>query len=132
MLDNKKIRVMTKLALYEQKSKEDIRMSNYYKTDYVRLQLIKSIISITVGYLLLLFMISFFQAEHLLSKAAGLNYPRLVQYIIGLYLIILTVYVAASFFIYSYKYDASRKNLSKYYKLLQELNHIYRDEQIDE
>jgi hypothetical protein len=132
MLDNKKIRVMTKLAICEQKSSEDIRMSMYYKTDYVRLQLMKTIISVTVGYILLLFIIGFFQAEFLLGKTFDIDFIRLGQYIVGFYIIILTVYIAASFFVYSYKYDKSRKKLSKYYKLLQELNHIYREEQIDE
>lgn len=132
MLDNSKIRVMTKLALYEQKSNENIRMSKYYKTDYVRLQLIKTILSVTVGYGLLVGMICFFKAEYLLNKAVDINYIRLGQFVVGLYIIILALYVGASFFVYSYKYDKSRKSLSKYYKLLQELNHIYRDEQIDE
>lgn len=132
MLDNKKIRIMTKLALYEQKSNENINMSKYFKSDYVRLQMIKSFISVTIGYLLLLFLISFFQAEFLLDQAGQLNYIRVGQYILGLYIIIITIYMATSFFVYSYKYDNSRKSLTKYYKLLQELNHIYQDETIDE
>lgn len=132
MLDNKKIRVMTKLAICEQKSREDIKMNMYYKTDYVRLQLMKTIISITIGYMLLLFIVVFFQAEYLLGTNLDFDYMRFGQYIVGIYIIILTLYVAASFFVYSYKYDRSRKKLSKYYKLLQELNHIYREEQIDD
>ncbi|MDF2593610.1 MAG: hypothetical protein K0S75_3076, partial [Clostridia bacterium] len=42
MLNTNKVRLMTKLALYETKEgKEDIRLSKYYKTDYVRYQVIK-------------------------------------------------------------------------------------------
>jgi hypothetical protein len=51
MLDYKKIRLMTKLAVYEKKDgKEDIHLSKYYKTDYVRYQVLKAIITSTIGY----------------------------------------------------------------------------------
>ena len=49
MLNNRKIRIMTKLATYEEKEgKEDIKLSKYYKTDFVRLNILKTIMSIMI------------------------------------------------------------------------------------
>lgn len=130
MLNNKKIRVMTKLALYEKKEgKEDIKMSKYYKTDYVRFEMLKTIVSITIGYALILLLIGVYKAEYIISKAVTLNFVRIGQYILGFYLVILTIYVISSIIGYSIKYDRSRKTLGKYYKALKKLLHICNEEE---
>ena len=42
MLDEKKIRLMTELAKYEKKhGKEDLRISRYYRSDYLGLALLR-------------------------------------------------------------------------------------------
>ncbi|MDF2586417.1 MAG: hypothetical protein K0S41_258 [Anaerocolumna sp.] len=129
MLNNRKIRIMTKLALYEEnEGKEEIKMGKFYKTDYVRFQLLKSIVSVTVGYILILLMIGMYKAEYLISKAVSLDFVRLGQYILGFYIMLITIYVTGSLIGYSIKYDKSRKHLSKYYKTLKKLNNIYHDE----
>ncbi len=132
MLNNKKIRIMTKLALYEQnEGKEDIRMGKYYKTDYVRLQVLKTVVSVTVGYLLVLLLIGMYRAEYIISKLVSFDFVRIGQYILGVYIIIMAVYVAGSIIGYSLKYDNSRKNLAKYYKSLKKLSSFYRDEKLN-
>ncbi len=129
MLNNKKIRIMTKLALYEQKEgKEDIKMSKYYKTDYVRLQVLKTVVSVTMGYILILLMIGMYRAEYIISKLVTFDFVRIGQYVLGLYIMIMAVFVTGSIIGYSLKYDYSRKNLSKYYKSLKKLSSFYREE----
>lgn len=130
MLNNKKIRVMTKLALYEKKEgKEDIRLSKYYKNDYVRLEILKTIVNVTVGYALILLMIGIYKAEYIISKAVSLDFIRIGQYILGFYIIIMSIYVIGSIIGYSIKYDKSRKTLSKYFKSLKRLSSIYKEEE---
>jgi hypothetical protein len=129
MLNNKKIRIMTKLALFEQRDgKEDIRMGKYYKTDYVRLQILKTIVSVTVGYLLILMLIGMYKAEYIISNLVTFNFIRIGQYILGFYIMLMTIFIAGSIIGYSLKYDKSRKNLSKYYKSLKKLSSFYQDE----
>lgn len=129
MLNNRKIRIMTKLALFEQtEGKEDLSMSKYYKTDYVRLNVLKTVVSVTIGYLLILLMIGMYESEYIISKAVTLDFVRIGRYILGFYIMIMTVYVTGSIIGYSIKYDKSRKNLSKYYNSLKKLSKIYSDE----
>ncbi|HHT57562.1 hypothetical protein [Herbinix luporum] len=128
MLNFKKIRLMTKLAVYENKEgKEDIYLSKYYKQDYVRLQVIKSIISATIGYILIITMIGFYRMEHLIKKAVSLQYKTIGGYILGFYIIIITIYGLGSYLGYSMKYDASRKKLARYFKLLKRMEKIYKE-----
>jgi hypothetical protein len=129
MLNNNKIRLMTKLALYESKEgKEDIRLSKYYKTDYVRFQVIKSIISATLGYALILLLIFLYQFENIIRNAVSMDYKSVGMNILGIYIIFIAIYGLGSLLGYSIKYDASRKKLGRYYKLLKSLNKIYNDE----
>lgn len=129
MLNNRKIRLMMKLAVYENKDgKEDIHLSKYYKTDYVRYQVIKSILSATIGYLLILLLVALYEMEEIIKNAVNLDYKTIGTYILGFYIITVTVYGLGSFVGFSMKYDASRKKLSRYFKLLKRLNKIYKEE----
>ncbi len=129
MLNTNKVRLMTKLALYETKEgKEDIRLSKYYKTDYVRYQVLKSIVCATFGYALILLLIFIYKSENIIKDAVTLNYKMIGTYILGIYIIIIAIYGFGALVGYSIKYDLSRKKLSRYYKLLKRLNKIYNEE----
>ena len=129
MLNTDKIRLMTKLALYETKEgKEDIRLSKYYKTDYVRYQVIKSILCATFGYALILLLIFIYKTEYIVSNAVTMDYKAIGAYILGIYIIIAAIYGLGASVGYAIKYDVSRKKLSRYYKFLKRLNKIYNEE----
>lgn len=128
LLDNDKIQIMTKLAIYEEKEgKEDIRLSKYYRTDYIRYHLLKTIISVTTGYLLILAMITIYHLEYLIKMAVVLNYKGLFSKILGGYIAILVIYGFATYIGYSIRFTASRKKLKKYYNNLKRLRRIYKE-----
>lgn len=132
MLNYKKIRLMTKLAVYEKKDgKEDIYLSKYYKTDYVRLQVIKSIITTTIGYLLIIALIVFYRMEYLIKNAVTLDYKLLGTYVLGFYIMTITIFGLGALILYSMKYDASRKKLSRYFRLLKRLEKVYNESSHD-
>lgn len=129
MLNNDRIRLMTKLALYESsEGKEDIRLSKYYKTDFVRYQIIKSIICATIGYALILVLVILYKSEYIIANAVTLDYKSIGTYILGIYIMIVSVYGLGSAVCYSILYDKSRKKLGRYFKLLHRLNKMYNDE----
>ncbi len=129
MLNNRKIRLMSRLAWYEKKEgKGDIKLSTYYKTDYVRLNILKTVIAVTFGYLMILAMITLYQSEYLIANAVNLNYKQIGMTILGIYLVILIVYIVCSAIGYAFYYDSSRKKLAKYFRMLRRLRMIYREE----
>lgn len=128
MLNNKKIRSMMKLAIYEQKEgKEDIKMSKYYKSDYVRYNLIKTLIAVTVAYLLVLLMIGVYYSEFLIAEAVNLNYKAIGVKALAGYILIVTAYSVGSIFGYNLKYEKSRGRLARYYKRLRGLSRQYKE-----
>ncbi len=126
MLNDRKIRLMTKLALYERKEgKEDIKLSKYYRTDYVRLQVLKTVVAVTFSYILILLLIAIYKLEYLIDQAVVLDYAGIGKMILGIYIVVLTAFVLAVLVGYSIKYRKSRKKLSKYFRMLKRLKHIY-------
>lgn len=129
MLNERKIRLMTKLAVFEEKEgKEDIKLVKYYKNDFVRYQLIKTMLSVTLGYALILIMIAFYKIEFLITKMIELDYIAIGKTVLGVYVILLTVYVLISLIGYSLKFESSRKKINQYMKNLKMLRKFYREE----
>ena len=51
MLNEEKIKIMNKLAMYEQgEGKKYLQVSKYYRSDYIGLALIKNLFLVTIGY----------------------------------------------------------------------------------
>lgn len=129
MLNNRKIRLMTKLAIYETKEgKDDIKLGKYYRLDYVRFQLLKTIIAVTVGYLIVVLMLAMYRAEYLIAEAVKLDYATIGKNLLGIYIVVELVFVVATVIGYTLKYNISRKKLAKYYKMLKKLRSMYGEE----
>ena len=130
MVNMRKVRLMTKLAIYEKKEgKEDIKLGKYFQRDYVRLKGLHNIVAVTIGYLLVLGMIIAYQMEYLIREAVNLDYIGMGKTILGGYIIVVTVYVMASTVGYSLYYSYSRKKLAKYFRMLRLLRSIYREDE---
>ncbi|MBR3537473.1 MAG: hypothetical protein IKN79_00175, partial [Eubacterium sp.] len=50
MPDEEKIRLMTRITMYEKQHEDDIVLSHYYREDYVRYGCIRTIIVATITY----------------------------------------------------------------------------------
>ena len=74
MIDPKKVRLMTKLAVYEEgPGKKDLKINCYSKRTYVNIKQLESIIAITVAYLLGLGLYCFGIYTDIISQ--GLKFP---------------------------------------------------------
>ena len=90
MLNNQKIKKMHKLAVYESGvGKEDFAVSNYYRSDYIGLALIKNFFLTTIGYGILLMIYLGYKSEYLMANIHKMNLVLFAVKIIGIYVIIL-------------------------------------------
>lgn len=128
MINNEKVSLMTKLAIYEEKNSEDIKLSKYYKSDYIRHNVLKTIISVSFAYVCVLILILFYNLEEVLAKAFELNYTMLGIEIFVSYFVLIVIFTLISFMIYSEKINRSRKSLMKYHRGLKQLIRIYDEE----
>lgn len=129
MLNEKKIRIMSRLASYEKKAnQEDFKKTKYYKSDYVRYHLLKTIVSVTIGYALILGLLAFYNLEFLIAYTVTLDYKAIIGEALVVYIILLIAYISAAIVMYSFKYDKSHRFVGKYYKMLGVLRKFYNDE----
>lgn len=129
MINNRKVRLMTQLAIYERKEgKEDIELSKYYQSDYARFGVLRTAIAVTFSYVFLVMMVAFYKLEYLIDNALTLDYKAIGWKILGIYIGIMAFYLVFAMLGYSFKYRASHKKLGKYYRMLRKLNDMYREE----
>lgn len=129
MVNKEKTALMTKLALYENiEGKEDIKLGRYYKGDYVRFQVLKTVVAVTIGYLLLVLLVLIYNSEYLIANAVKLDYATMLRAAIGFYAATLTVFIAGAVVGYSLKYTLSRKKLAVYFRMLRRLRIFYKEE----
>lgn len=128
MLDNRKITLMARLALFEKESgKEDFRLARYYRTDYIRFEMLKTFVCTTAAFLLTAGMCAVYKAEYFLKQAADMKYEKFLFLVLAGYLLLLTGTELVTFFLSSHHIKMSRKKLGKYYYNLRTLRKYYKE-----
>ncbi|MBP5249683.1 MAG: hypothetical protein J6Z46_06730 [Lachnospiraceae bacterium] len=129
MINNRKVRLMTRLAIFEEsEGKEDLKLGQYFRRDYIRLQIFKNIIAVTIGFALLVGLYMGYEIEFLVKEAVNIDYFAMAMRFLGLYLVVLLIYVACAVVFSMLHYNASRKKLAKYFRMLRRMRTFYREE----
>ena len=129
-INEEKIKVMTKIAMYEQgECRTYLPISKYYRSDYIGLALIKNFFLVTLGYLLMIAAVAVYFGEYLMDNIHKMNLVAVGIYIIAGYVAVLIFYSVLTYIQYSVKYHKAKKSVRKYYGELTDLSKIYiRDE----
>ena len=133
MLNEDRVILMTKMAAFvDREGKKNNAINSYFRSDYVGLNVLKSVISATVVYAIFLatyvlcnfadVLANIYNTENLLAVGR-----RLLIY----YLLLVGVYSLASYVIYSYRYSKMRKSMKAYYGDLKKLARMYEKDKDD-
>lgn len=129
MLNEEKIKLMTKLALYEQgEGKKALKTTKYFRNDYIAKNIINSILSGIFSYLLLLLVWVLFRVEYYTEKITELNIVLMVIVAAVLFVLYMIFYMTLSYFVFSTRYKSYRKGLSEYNEDLKNLHRMYKVE----
>ena len=129
MLNNDKVVLMSQLAISEKNDSEDIKLGKYYKSDYVRFNLIKTALSVSIAYICFLLLACLYNAEKIVADAMKLNYTKIGMRIFVGYIILLIVFCIFGLVFYSKKYDKAKTKINKFYRKLSLLSKFYKDEE---
>ena len=127
MVNENKIILMTKLASYEaHEGKKYLATGRFFRSDYISLQLLKSLICGTLAFVIVAgmavlddleaFMKNFYQTADMI---------QLVKDIGVIYLITIGIYMLLTYIIAAYRYNRSRQSLKTYYGNLRKLSKYY-------
>lgn len=128
MLDQRKIICMTKLSLFEKgKGKQDLKLAKYEKSDYIRLELLKTVAAVTTALFILTVMFLIYKVEYFLKQAATMQYDKFLLLVLAGYLLVLLISEFVTFFAASSRFRASRKRLGTYDRDLRTLRNYYKE-----
>ncbi len=126
MLNEERIRLMTKMACYEeQEGKKNMSVGSYFRSDYIGLQVIKSVINATIAYILLFGVYVLYDLEMFMEDLYKMDLLAFGRTVAIDYLIFVVVYAVISYGVYAYRYSKARRSLKIYYNSLKKLKFLY-------
>lgn len=130
MISKERVKQMTKLAQYDGRDgRTRKRVETYFRKDYIAMELMKSFLSGTVAFCLLLGMWALYDLEQIIEE---INQSDLMAFVVGLgirYALFMAVYLVVTYIIYNGRYTRGRKELKDYYHRLKQVNGLYQDEE---
>lgn len=129
MLDERKVKLMTKLAFYEQTDgKEDFKISEYYRKDYAGIHVICSVIWITLGYICAAGLMIIAGLDSIMARMSnGLLVTLVLAVVIG-YFVLVIVYAVVSSHVFNKKHKEARHRVKRYNHNLIKLLKMYEKE----
>lgn len=128
MVSEEKVKIMTKLALYEQKEKKSIKASSYYKNDYVGFNMINTSLLVTICYVAILVIVGVCRMDYFMKHITEMDIWGWGRKLIILYIAIVIVYMLLAYIVYSVKYKVMQESNREYTEDLKRLSRIYKRE----
>ena len=115
MVNEKKIRLMTQMAMYEKHDgDQDQRISSYYRNDYRSFNIVITFLWVTLGFIALAVLILIGMLEYLMEH---FELPMIIMvgsaFVVG-YLVLVILFLIASYVFYEGKYQKARKNMKRF------------------
>jgi hypothetical protein len=123
LIDKEKIRLMSKLAIYEKNyGTIDEKINGYYKSDYVYLQNWWARISAAIAGFIIVGMFLLYKIFIEKVDIFDLDY-KLYGIRIGIFILILIVFYSfLSSYVYNKRYEESQKRIKNYLEMLKQLD----------
>lgn len=126
MLSKERVILMTKMASYEEnEGKKNANIGNYFRGDYIAIQVIKSIFSATIAFGIVLALFIFYDFEVFMQDIYKMDLITFAKSILIYYAATVLVYGGISYAVYSYRYTKVKKSLKCYYHNLKKLGSLY-------
>ena len=119
MLNEDKIRWMTKAAAFEERERNaSFKTNRFFWWDYVTVGMVRSLMCITLGAALVLLVWVLMHLEELLTGVQLDAFLAIGKTALRYYVIVAICYLVISFFVYTVKYRRSEKKMEQYLYLL--------------
>lgn len=122
MIDKRKVRLMTRAAIYEKRyGEEDIKITGYYQKDYSSLNTWITLIWVTAGFFLLAALMFLAGGESLIEGITVVKLLILAAIVLGLYLSLLIIYGIGTGSFYRKKHIRAKQRMKRYMRDLSRL-----------
>ena len=119
MLNQKKIRWMTQASIYQKNEGiRDLRENAFFASDFVRYNVLKTLLGVTIAYILIFGIYAVCHLDEILAEAANFQLAELFQTALRYYIILLIIYGVLSAGVYAWRYHKSHERVRIYYRML--------------
>ncbi|MBP3469670.1 MAG: hypothetical protein J6K26_09165 [Lachnospiraceae bacterium] len=130
MLNESRIKLMTKMAVYEEhEGKKSMSIGTYFRGDYIGKEVIKSIIYATIAYVIVIAVYVCYDFEILAQEIYNMDLIQFGTKMLKDYLKLVVGYAIITYVFYAMRYQKARRSLRSYYNNLRRLNSMYRKEE---
>lgn len=126
MLNENKVKMMTKMAIYEKnEGRRMLKTARYFKSDYIAFGILKTLITTSIAYIIMLIMYVLYNMESVIKDINKIDYTEVGTNLIIGYVAMIAVFSAIAFVVYGKQYDNSRNGLKRYFSRLNKLERFY-------
>ncbi len=119
MLSKNKIRLMTKIAVYEKTDgAKNARMNAYFKGDYLSSQMLRSFLCATVSFAIIMAVYCYYDFEQLMLSIYSMDLLSFFGRIIVVYLLYTAAVLILTYVVYARRYNRMQKEVQRYYRML--------------
>ncbi len=130
MINEERVVLMTKMQFYEEnEGKKNVKIGSYFRSDYISFQILKSVISATIAFLIVFALYLLYDFEEFMQNVYKMDLLDFAKNVLIAYGITVVSYGVISYLVYSYRYSRAKKSLKNYYNHLKKLNSLYDDGQ---
>lgn len=128
MLNEERIILMTQLAAYEaNEGKKNVKIDHYFRSDYIAVQVLKSIVYSSVAFALVFALYIFYDFENFMQDLYKIDLIVFARDVLIRYGISVVAYGVITYIVCTYRYSKVKRSLKCYYHNLKKLNSMYRE-----
>ena len=128
MLNEERVILMTRMASYESgEGKKNVKIGNYFRSDYIALQLLKAVASATIAYAVVFALYIFYDFETFMQELYEIDLFAFAKNVLIYYLIVTGVYAVLIYVVCTYRYAKAKSSLKNYYHNLKKLSNLYNE-----
>ena len=126
MVNEEKVILMTRMAAFAaREGKKEQKINQYFRSDYVGFEVVKSAISATIVFVVLFAVYAMTKFTSLIDNFYGASLEDFGRQIFTIYLIFLIGYCVISYIYFSFRYAKMRDKMKQYYNDLKKLRKMY-------
>lgn len=130
MVNEERLQHMIQISRFDTYNGRDCKpMTQYARRDYVSLELLKSFITGTIAYCLVLCLWGLYCMQHFMEQINQMDMKDFVMKLLISYGVFLLVYLVVTYIVYQIKYTEGRRRVKQYYGNIKKVNQIYEREE---
>ena len=130
MVNEERIKLMTRMAAYEKEEhKKNKTIVSFFKSDYISMQMMKSIISTTIAFAIMFGLYVLYDFEVFMKEIYQMDMFEFAKSVIIIYLIFTGTILVITYVVSLYQYNRALQSTKLYYMNLKKLSRIYGEEE---